>query len=66
MEDSIVMVKGKNIETKVDYDKGFINDKYWLLVPFQLVWDTSATISEPKNVQSPINKEQLDMITILM
>lgn len=45
-------------------DKAFINDKYWLLVPFQLVWDRSATISEPKKVESPINKEQLDMITI--
>lgn len=45
-------------------DRAFINDKYWLLVPFQLVWDTSATISEPKKVESPINKEQLDMITI--
>ncbi len=46
-------------------DKAFINDKFWLLIPFQLVWDTSATISEPKKVESPINKEQLDMITII-
>ena len=28
-------------------DKGFINDKYWLLAPFQLVWDQSAKLSEP-------------------
>lgn len=50
--------------TSISLDKKFTNDKFWLLVPFQLVWDTSATISEPKKVESPINKEQLDMITI--
>ena len=51
--------------TKVGYDKAFINDKFWFLVPFQLVWDAPfATISEPKKMESPINKEQLDMITI--
>jgi hypothetical protein len=51
--------------THIGADRGFINDKFWLLVPFQLVWDTSATISESKKTQSPIGKEQLDMITIL-
>ena len=45
-------------------DKAFINDKFWLLVPFQLVWDKTATISEAKKVESPIHKEQLDMITV--
>lgn len=74
-QDKVKMIIG---ETMVEYhrnkmdsthlraDQGFINDKYWLLVPFQLVWDiNSATISEPKKAESPINKEQLDMITIL-
>lgn len=50
--------------TKIGADRAFINDKYWLLVPFQLVWDTSVTISETKTTESPIGKEQLDMITI--
>lgn len=45
-------------------DKAFINDKFWLLVPFQLIWDSTATISEAKKVESPIHKEELDMITI--
>ncbi|MEO1030876.1 MAG: hypothetical protein AAFX55_05705 [Bacteroidota bacterium] len=45
-------------------DQGFINDKFWLLVPFQLVWDASATISEPKEMVSPIKKDSLQMITL--
>jgi hypothetical protein len=73
-EDSVTMMAGETtvsyIRSKMDSthigtDRGFINDKYWLLVPFQLVWDASATISESKKAESPIGKEQLDMITIL-
>jgi hypothetical protein len=73
-EDKVILIAG---ETTVDYvrtkmdsthvgaDRGFINDKYWFFIPFQLVWDTSATISEPNKAESPIGKKQLDMITIL-
>jgi len=50
--------------SSISIDKKFVNDKFWLLVPFQLVWDTSAIISEPKKAESPISKKQLDMITI--
>lgn len=45
-------------------DKAFINDKYWLLAPFQLVWDTSATISGPTEVLAPISNSQLNKITL--
>lgn len=45
-------------------DRAFINDKYWLLVPFQLVWDTSASITQPIRTQAPISKDSLSKITI--
>ncbi|MCC1483962.1 hypothetical protein [Winogradskyella immobilis] len=45
-------------------DQAFINDKFWLLVPFQLVWDNTATISNPVKAEAPISKTQMDMITI--
>ena len=45
-------------------DRSFINDKFWFFVPFQLVWDTSVTISEPIKKAAPINKTELNMITI--
>lgn len=64
-ETTISYNRTKMDSTHIGADRGFINDKYWLLVPFQLVWDGSATISEPKKAESPIGKEQLDMITIL-
>ena len=64
-ETTIEYVRSKMDSTHIGADRAFINDKFWLLVPFQLVWDTSATISESKKAESPINKEQLNMITIL-
>lgn len=45
-------------------DRAFINDKFWLLIPFQLIWDTSATISESKKAEAPISKTELNMITL--
>lgn len=48
--------------TKID--RAFINDKFWLLIPFQLVWDKDASISEPIKESSPINKKELNKIII--
>ncbi|MDO5971650.1 hypothetical protein Q4Q35_17745 [Flavivirga aquimarina] len=45
-------------------DRGFINDKFWLLIPFQLVWDTSAGISDPIKTEAPISKTEMNKITI--
>ena len=45
-------------------DRGFINDKYWLMAPYQLVWDTSATISEPSLAEAPISKSKMNKITL--
>ncbi|MGJ8592173.1 MAG: hypothetical protein ACSHXF_06475 [Aquaticitalea sp.] len=51
--------------TALNADKGFINDKYWLLAPYQLVWDTSATTSEVSKGAAPISKKILNKITLM-
>lgn len=45
-------------------DESFINDKYWALFPFQLVWDTTALISDPIKAQAPISKTELNKIVL--
>jgi hypothetical protein len=45
-------------------DQAFINDKYWLLAPFHLVWDQGKALSEKENQLAPISKDTMDMITI--
>ena len=51
-----------SLSTKAD--KGFINDKYWLLAPYQLVWDTSASVTEPIKEIAPISKSEMNKITL--
>jgi hypothetical protein len=45
-------------------DQSFINDKFWLLVPFQLVWDSGTTISKPIKDAAPISKTEMNKITL--
>lgn len=46
------------------YDAAFINDKYWLLAPYNLVWDEGTTISEATKQTAPISGDTLNKITI--
>ena len=45
-------------------DRAFINDKFWLLVPFQLVWDEGTTISEAEMAVAPISKTEMTKIIL--
>ncbi|MBW4969240.1 hypothetical protein [Croceibacter atlanticus] len=51
-----------SISTKAD--QAFINDKYWLHAPYNLVWDEGTTITEKKNEIAPMSKDTLNMVTI--
>lgn len=46
-------------------DPGFINDKYWLLYPFQLAWDSGYSYEATENVSSPISGQTTTMLTIV-
>ncbi|MBU2939309.1 hypothetical protein KO494_07135 [Lacinutrix sp. C3R15] len=45
-------------------DQSFINDKFWLLTPFQLVWDSNTTITKPSQEKAPISNSLLNKITL--
>jgi hypothetical protein len=52
--------------TVAKVDAGFINDKYWLLAPFNLVWDEGNFSYEvTEATESPIGKTQLQKLTII-
>ncbi|WP_372753927.1 hypothetical protein [Mariniflexile sp.] len=55
----------KSIDSlSIKADKSFINDKFWLLAPFQLVWDSGTQISEPTLEKAPISNSELNKITL--
>lgn len=43
-------------------DQKFINDSYWLLFPFQLVW-SDAEITEGEMSEAPISKQKMHQLT---
>ena len=45
-------------------DQSFINDKYWLLFPFQLVWDTDVSWVQQEDKQGPISGETYKHVVV--
>jgi hypothetical protein len=45
-------------------DHSFINDKYWLLFPFQLVWDKDMIPTNMGEHKAPISGQQRTKLTI--
>ena len=63
-KDTITYNTSKIEQESINTDRAFINDKYWALLPFQLIWDTSATLGEPFKVEAPISKIELNKVTL--
>ncbi|WP_224489660.1 hypothetical protein [Robertkochia flava] len=52
-------------ERSLQADKAFINDSYWLLAPFKLVWDEGYSMDSIIKAEAPISKDSLYKLTIL-
>ena len=63
-EDTMTYTRNNITDIEVKTDKGFINDKYWLLFPFQLIWDEGFSHSVQQNIPAPISKKELTEISI--
>ncbi|GAB5400630.1 MAG: hypothetical protein Aureis2KO_22150 [Aureisphaera sp.] len=64
-QDSIAYKRGTALDSlQTKADQAFINDKYWLLPQFQLIWDEGTSFSEKENQVAPLSKDTLDMLTI--
>lgn len=47
-------------------DGGFVNDKFWLLAPYQLIWDQNNFTHElTENVEAPISKTNMHKLTTI-
>ena len=50
--------------TMIATDGGFVNDKFWLLAPYQLVWDQhNFTFEHTENVAAPVSKTPMHKLT---
>jgi len=63
-KDTIIYKTFKVEQESLKADRAFINDKYWALFPFQLVWDKTASLTPSIKAEAPISKEQLNKTTL--
>ncbi|MCF4102414.1 hypothetical protein L1I30_12115 [Gillisia sp. M10.2A] len=63
-QDTISYIKSEELNEKaLAVDQKFINDSYWLLFPFQLVW-SNFEMEESGSVTSPISKAEMKSLAI--
>ncbi len=52
-------------DQELSADKNFINDVYWLLAPYKLIWDEHKTFSAPVMDKAPISQDSLSKLTVV-
>lgn len=64
-QDTVAYNRSNMDSIAITADRAFINDKYWLHAPFNLVWDAGTTITPEERAVAPISKDSLNKITII-
>ncbi|MEH6681897.1 MAG: hypothetical protein V7724_15205 [Sediminicola sp.] len=64
--DTLTYNRGNMDSTAQKTNGGFINDKYWLLAPFNLVWDKdNITWKHSLEAEAPVGKKTMQKLTIV-
>ncbi|NND78817.1 MAG: hypothetical protein HKN53_02875 [Maribacter sp.] len=65
-EDTITYNRSKMDSVAMKTNGGFINDKYWLMAPFNLIWDEgNYTFSHQEEEIAPLSKKPMHKLTIV-
>ena len=49
---------------KNQIDPAFINDQYWLLFPFHVIWDSSATVTDEGTQKLPLGSASAERVMV--
>ncbi len=63
--DTVTYNRASVDSTSMAADQGFINDKYWLLAPYQILWDEGTTVTVNDSVMSPLSRKRSHKLTLL-
>ncbi|MEX0361806.1 MAG: hypothetical protein AB3N10_12560 [Allomuricauda sp.] len=64
--DTLVYNRKSMDSIALERNAGFINDRFWILAPFNLIWDANNYTSEHKKGQkAPISGESMQQLTIV-
>jgi len=51
-------------EVQETVEPGFLNDQYWLLLPFHIAWDTSAAVEDAAMQKLPLSQGSAEKLTV--
>jgi hypothetical protein len=54
----------QSAEVKEAIDSGFLNDNYWLILPFHVAWDTSATVEDAGIQKLPLGQGSAEKVVV--
>lgn len=54
----------QSAEVKDDIDPSFLNDNYWLILPFHIYWDTSATVEDTGMQKLPLGEGSAEKVVV--
>jgi hypothetical protein len=49
---------------KNEIDPAFVNDQYWLLFPFHVIWDSSATVTDEGTQKLPLGSGSAERVVV--
>jgi hypothetical protein len=54
----------QSAEVKADIDPGFLNDNYWLILPFHFAWDINATVEDTGMQKLPLGTGSAEKLAV--
>jgi len=57
-------IGSQSAEVKDDIDPSFLNDNYWLILPFHISWDTSATVEDAGVQKLPLGNGSAEKVAV--
>jgi len=54
----------QSAEVQENIDSNFLNDQYWLLLPFHVSWDTSATVQDAGVQKLPLGNGSAEKVVV--
>lgn len=64
-QDTLHFFENKVDSTALKAHQNFVNDSFWLLAPFHLVWDKGITFKEEIEANAPISGKKLNKLSLI-
>ena len=57
-------LNNQSADVKDDIDPGFMNDQYWLIFPFHVIWDSAPEVTDKGKEKLPLGKGSAEHLVV--